>query len=248
MLDRQVRPHPAVPLRHLRPHERPQTEQTLARSAVQHDRRDPISRLRLPLAVPSPPTATTASAADTSASGPGFQRLLRDIEAGLIAIDLIVVDTLERLGTRGRDRRAPPQAVLDYGILVVAADNNFADPTGIVGKAVGMVEQIRSTENTRDLRPQRHPRQEGRRPARPLARRAPPLRLPAQARRRRIGHAPDVYNVLEPEPREAAALRLAFQRADETGEGAPRLSQWWNDHPDIPDDSSRSARSPWPIG
>src|SRR5437667_12741008 len=29
---------------------------------------------------------------------PGFQQLLRDIEAGLIQIDLIVVDTYERLG------------------------------------------------------------------------------------------------------------------------------------------------------
>jgi Pyridoxamine 5'-phosphate oxidase len=38
-------------------------------------------------------------------------------------------------------------SAVEYGILIVAADNGFCDPTGVVGKAVGMVEQIRSTEN-----------------------------------------------------------------------------------------------------
>jgi DNA-binding CsgD family transcriptional regulator len=46
---------------------------------------------------------------------------------------------------------------------------------------------------------------------------------------------PEVYNALEFEPREAVALRLAFTRAAETGEGDLRLSQWWNTSPEIPD-------------
>jgi transposase-like protein len=41
---------------------------------------------------------------------------------------------------------------------------------------------------------------------------------------------------LEIEPRQAAVLRLAFERADATGEGDMRMSQWWNANPDMPAD------------
>ena len=48
--------------------------------------------------------------------------------------------------------------------------------------------------------------------------------------------APTVYSELELEPREAAVMRMAFQRASETGEGSTRLSRWWNENPEIPED------------
>jgi DNA invertase Pin-like site-specific DNA recombinase len=78
-----------------------------------------------------------------------FQRMLRDIEARLIQIDLIVVDTMERLGRADEIAELRRKLLVEHGVLVVAADNGFSDPTGVVGKAVAMVEQIRSTENTR---------------------------------------------------------------------------------------------------
>jgi DNA invertase Pin-like site-specific DNA recombinase len=80
---------------------------------------------------------------------PGLQQLLRDVEAGLLQIDLIVVDTLERLGRADEIAELRRKLFVEHGILVVAADNHFADPTGVVGKAVGLVENIRSTEDGR---------------------------------------------------------------------------------------------------
>ena len=80
---------------------------------------------------------------------PALQQMLRDIEAGLVAPDLIVVDTYERLGRAEEIAHLRHKLFIEYGVMVVAADNDFADPTGVVGKAVGMVEQIRATENTR---------------------------------------------------------------------------------------------------
>src|SRR5262245_60298681 len=167
---------------------------------------------------------------------PGFQAMLRDIAVGLTEIDLIVVDTYERLGRAEEIGFLRHELFTAHGILVVAADNNFSDPTGIVGKAVGMVEQIRATENTRIsrhnvIRGKKDAARRHRWPGgpRPFGFRLKPV----------IDQSctpPDVYRVLESEPREAAALLLAFQRADETGEGAMRLSQWWNASVDIPDE------------
>jgi DNA invertase Pin-like site-specific DNA recombinase len=165
-----------------------------------------------------------------------FQRMLRDIEAGLIQIDLIVVDTLERLGRADEIADLRRKLYVEYGVLVVAADNGFCDPTGVVGKAVGMVEQIRSTENTRISR---HNILRGKKDAARLGRwpGGPP---PFGFRLRRVINdavsPAEVYCVLEIEPRQAAALRLAFERADTTGEGLLRLTKWWNTSPEIPDE------------
>ena len=79
----------------------------------------------------------------------GLQNLLTDIETGLIEIDLIVVDNLERFGRADEFEPLRQKLKRESGVLIVAADNNFADPTGITGKAVGMIEQIRSTEEGR---------------------------------------------------------------------------------------------------
>lgn len=162
----------------------------------------------------------------------GLQELLGAIEADLIVIDLIVVDTYERPGRAEEIAHIRHKLFTQYGVLVVAADNNFADPTGVVGKAVGMVEQIRATENTRTSR---HNVIRGKKDA---ARRGPggpaPFGFALKAVIDQSGPVPEVCHVLEFEPRRAAAQRLAFARAYETGEGVPRFSKWWNLCPEIP--------------
>jgi DNA invertase Pin-like site-specific DNA recombinase len=165
---------------------------------------------------------------------PGVQKLLRDVEAGLIQVDLIAVDTLERLGRAEEIAELRRRLLVEYGVLIVAADNGFCDPTGIVGKAVGMVEQIRSTENTRIsrhnvIRGKKDAARQGHWPGgpRPFGYR---LRTVVDDSRT----PPKVHSVLEPEPREAAALRLAFERAAATGEGGVRLARWWNSSPEVP--------------
>jgi DNA invertase Pin-like site-specific DNA recombinase len=167
---------------------------------------------------------------------PGFQRLLRDIEVGLIRIDLVVVDTLERLGRADEIAELRRRLAVEYGILVVAADNGFADPTGVVGKAVALVEQIRSTENTRIarhnvLRGKKDTARRGRWPGGPA-----PFGFRLKPRLDESVLPPEVYTVLEVEPRAAAALQQAFMRAAATGHGSLRLSRWWNHSPDIPTD------------
>ena len=164
---------------------------------------------------------------------PGLQSLLRDVEARLVRIDLITVDTLERLGRADEIAELRRRLHVEFGVLVVAADTGFSDPTGIVGKAVGLVEQIRSTENTRIsrhnvIRGKKDAARRGRWPGGP-----PPFGF----RLRRVvddaTEPADVYSVLEVEPGQAFALKLAFERAAATGDGDLRLSRWWNETPEI---------------
>jgi hypothetical protein len=120
--------------------------------------------------------------------------------------------------------------------LTVAADNGFCDPTGVVGKAVGMVEQIRSTENTRIsrhniLRGKKDAARRGRWPGGPR-----PFGLQLKSIVDESTSPPEVYSSLEIDPREAAAQRLAFERAAETGEGDQRMSRWWNTSSEIPEE------------
>jgi DNA invertase Pin-like site-specific DNA recombinase len=79
----------------------------------------------------------------------GLQAMLRDIATGVLKIDLVACDTYERLGRAEEIAIIRQKLMNDHGVLVVTADTNFADPTGVVGKAIGMVESVRSTEDGR---------------------------------------------------------------------------------------------------
>lgn len=79
----------------------------------------------------------------------GLQTMLRNIAVGLIHVDLVVCDTYERLGRAEEIAIIRHKLMTDHGVLVVTADSNFADPTGVVGKALVMVESVRSTEDGR---------------------------------------------------------------------------------------------------
>lgn len=167
---------------------------------------------------------------------PGYQQMLRDIETGMVQVDLIVVDTYERLGRAEEVAFLRHRLLTEYGVMVVAADNHFADPTGVVGKAVGMVESIRSTE---DGRIKAHNVVRGKKDAARLKRwpgGTPPFGFKLKPVVDQAGSEPDVYSILEEVPRELNAMRMAFQRAAETGHGSPRLTKWWNRSPDIPND------------
>jgi DNA invertase Pin-like site-specific DNA recombinase len=166
----------------------------------------------------------------------GLQRMLGDIETELVRPDLIVVDTLERLGRAEEIAELRRKLAVEHGVLVVAADNNFADPTGVVGKAVSLVESIRATEDTRI---KRHNVIRGKKDtARQKHWTGGPVPF-GYGLKKVVNEAvspPEVHSVLEVEPRQAAAMRSAFQRAAETGEGDLRLARWWNASTDIPAD------------
>jgi DNA invertase Pin-like site-specific DNA recombinase/uncharacterized protein (DUF433 family) len=166
----------------------------------------------------------------------GLQAMLREIEIGRVTADLIAVDTLERLGRADEIAELRRKLLTVYGILVVTADSNFADPTGVAGKALGLVENIRATE---DGRVKAHNVIRGKKdtaalkwwPGGPA-----PLGFTLRPVLGESATASRVHSVLEPVPAHVAAVRLAFARADETGHGAWRLARWWNECSDIPDD------------
>lgn len=80
---------------------------------------------------------------------PGLQQMLHDIRSGRIKVDLILVDTLERLGRNDEVTALRHELFNKYGILVLTADSGFADPNTVPGRALGFVEAIRSTEEGR---------------------------------------------------------------------------------------------------
>ncbi len=164
----------------------------------------------------------------------GLQEMLRDIEVGLVQPDLIVVDTLERLGRADEIAELRRKLANDYGILVVTADTGFADPTGVTGKALGLVENIRATEDGRIkahnvIRGKKDAARLGHWPGGP-----PPLGFRLRVVTAASGAR--THSVLEPVPAHIPAVRLAFARSDETGHGSLRMAQWWNACADIPDD------------
>lgn len=65
----------------------------------------------------------------------GYQQMMRDLKTGTVVADLILVDTLERLG-RVEELPSIRKDLLDrHGILVLTADSNFADPNTPQGEA-----------------------------------------------------------------------------------------------------------------
>ena len=176
----------------------------------------------------------------------GFQAMLHDIEVGLVKADLILVDTLERLGRADEIAELRRKLFTDHGILVVTADSGFADPTGAAGKALGFVENIRSTE---DGRVKAHNVIRGKQDAAKLKRwpgGPAPFGFKLKAVVDESTAPPRVHCVLDPIPDRLALVRLAFARAADTGHGALRMAQWWNACPDVP--AEFKPTSPFTMG
>jgi site-specific DNA recombinase len=80
---------------------------------------------------------------------PGLQLMLRDIEIGIVKPDLIRLDTFERVGRAEEIEMLRQMLKKKYGILMVTAKSNFADPTGAAGRAMGFCDQMLATEEGR---------------------------------------------------------------------------------------------------
>ncbi len=78
-----------------------------------------------------------------------YQQMLRDLKTGAVAADLILVDTLERLGRVEGLPTIRKELYERDGILVLTADSNFADPNTPQGKAATSSEAMRATEDGR---------------------------------------------------------------------------------------------------
>ena len=167
---------------------------------------------------------------------PGLQNLLRDIKAGIIKIDLIVVDTWERFGRAEEFEQIRRELRTNHGVLIVAADSNFADPTGVAGRALSLVENIRATE---DGRIKAHNVIRGKKDTVRLKRWPGGPRPFGYAFERHVDESrskPRVYSTLIVEPKEADVVRGIFQLAADTGRRGAWLAGELNANKDIPEE------------
>jgi DNA invertase Pin-like site-specific DNA recombinase len=167
---------------------------------------------------------------------PSFQRMLNDIFLGRITPkpNLLIVDTPQRFG-RTEEMQAIRKKLADHGVLVLTVESNFADPTGLLGKTMGLVDNIRSEEDNKTkahdvIRGKKDAVMLGRWPGGP-----PPIGFSLKKIfDDSLPHG--FYSVLEPDEAVLAHVTALFVRADETGHGRRRLGQWWNANPNIPDE------------
>jgi DNA invertase Pin-like site-specific DNA recombinase len=164
----------------------------------------------------------------------GSGQMLRDIETGTVKPDLIVVDTWERFGRYEEAQDLRRKLEQEYGVLIVTADSNFSDPTGMQGKAIGLVENIRATEGNRVkshdvVRGKKDVLRRGRWPGGP-----PPFGFRLNRKVEYRGNEPHHYSTLEHDPETIWIRQELMHKAVETGWGPTRLAKWLNTREDIP--------------
>jgi DNA invertase Pin-like site-specific DNA recombinase len=166
---------------------------------------------------------------------PEFQRMLRDICSGTLKIDLILVDTWERFGRAGELAELRRELEQKYGVLVLTADSQFADPTTTSGKVLAAFEAIRSTD---DLRIKAHNVLRGLRDAVLLHQwpgGSPAFGFKLQSVLvERDGRQQVDHSILVPNPETAWITQKLFVTAQAKGWGATRLTRSLNEDPAIP--------------
>jgi DNA invertase Pin-like site-specific DNA recombinase len=168
---------------------------------------------------------------------PGFAQMIERVTSGLLNVDLIVVDTFERLGRSDELADIRRQLAVRYGVLVVSADTGFADPTTAMGRVMAAFESVRATDSNRvkshdvirgkiDAIRQHHW------PGGPI-----PFgfRLKSVFAERH-GRQDVDYSLLIPDPQSDWIVKWLFAQAAETGWGAGRLTMALNKDPKIPDE------------
>ena len=79
----------------------------------------------------------------------GFQEMLTDIRSGMCKPDIILIDTPMRLGRCEEMESLQRELFNKYGILVLSADTNFADPSSEAGRAMRLVHNFQATAEGR---------------------------------------------------------------------------------------------------
>ena len=166
---------------------------------------------------------------------PGYQKMIRELKLKKVQADLILVDTFERL-TRAKNATAEREKFRKMGVLVLAANNQFADPTTTQGRALAAIDDMRvsmdgEVKAHNVLRGKRDAVRQGRWPGGP-----PPFgyRLEfvvVNGERLRAG---DSYSRLVPDREISWIIEEVFRLADALGFGTNRIAKFLNDHPSVP--------------
>ena len=159
---------------------------------------------------------------------PDFWRMLNDIYSGATNVDLILVDTTERFA-RSKEMNAIREKLWEeHGVLLVAAENNFASPLTPEGKIYAAVEAMRSTEENRIkahqvLRAKRDTIEQGRWPGSPAPR---GYRLRKIIEQDEKGNDVFVGSELVPDTKEINVdiVRKAFEVCHKTGKTGSALA------------------------
>lgn len=165
----------------------------------------------------------------------GFKKMLSELKTGTIKADLILVDTLERLGRVDALQTIRDDLYNQDGILVLTADTNFGDPISPQGKAHGMFEALRATE---DGRIKAHNVLRGKLDAAELKRwpgGPPPFGFRLESVMKTVRGREEVdHCLLVPDPTTDWIMQRLFERAVQTFHGSTRLARALNDDPEIP--------------
>lgn len=164
-----------------------------------------------------------------------YQQMLRDLKSGRVKADLILVDTMERFGRVDELQAIRKELDERYGILVLAADTDFADPNTPQGRAMAAVEGIRVTE---DGRIKAHNVLRGKKDAVELGYwpgGQAPFGMMLQTVLKEVRGRQEVdHSLLVPNPDTRWIMELLFKKAEETGWGQTRLCRYLNQHEQIP--------------
>ncbi len=160
----------------------------------------------------------------------GYQEMLQKIRTGVLQVDAILVDMMDRLGRMDDLPTIQRELLHQHGVLVLTADTRFADPTGQAGRAMQFVQNLQATEEGRVkahrvLRGKRDAAKRGHWPGGP-----PPLgyRLSSVMKNKGSGPAEVDYRILEPDPPSASLVREIYRLAREKGWGGHRIAKHLN--------------------
>lgn len=167
---------------------------------------------------------------------PGYQQMMREIKTGVVAADLILVDTKQRFGRVKELPTIRHDLQVNHGILVLTANSNFADPTTPQGHIVSTFEDVQATQDNDTkahdvLRGKVDLAQRGFWPGgpRPFGLKFVPVVSDINGQQVFQG------NKLGPYDEEDWIIKLLFKQARETGHGQTRLARFLNEHDQIPD-------------
>lgn len=165
---------------------------------------------------------------------PGYLEMIRDLKLKKVQADLVLVDTFERL-TRSTQATAQREKFRKMGLLILSANNQFADPTTPQGRAFTLIEDMRVSADGEVkahnvLRGKRDAVRRGRWPGGP-----PPCgyRLEATLAGGRL-RSGDSYSRLVPDQATRWIIEEAYRLADALGFGTNRIARALKDHPRLP--------------
>ncbi len=161
---------------------------------------------------------------------PEFMRMLEDIRTERVVVDAVLVDTVERFGRNDELDAIRCELYLDHGVVVLAANNGFLDPTSTEGEAVAFAESMRACAHRLVLA---HDINRGK-VDKVKARFWPGGPVPAGFILSDRQEQGGVHGRrLVPDEKTQWVIQRMFELAYRTGDGTPRLAQACNNDPQM---------------